>query len=84
MKLSSNFVIWQKLKAPLGKVIEIESIETFSLEENCDFVKIYDGSTSSGKLLAQLTGYLTKINSIISTDNTIQIKFTRLFYLITL
>lgn len=72
------------IKAPAGKVIEIESIETFSLEENCDFVKIYDRSISSGKLLAQLTGYLTKINSIISSDNIIQIKFTRfsLIYII--
>ena len=56
-------------------MIAIIGIESFSLENNYDFVRIYEGST--GNLLTQLTGNLGSINSIVSTGNTIQIKFTR-------
>ena len=63
------------LKAPVGKIVSINRIETFSVEEYFDFVRIYEGST--GNLLTQLTGNLGSINSIVSTGNTIQIKFTR-------
>ena len=51
----------------------ITRIESFSLENNYDFVRIYDGLASAGSLLAQLSGNMSSIGSVLSNENTVQI-----------
>ncbi len=58
----------------------ITRIESFSLENNYDFVRIYDGLASAGSLLAQLSGNMSSIGSVLSNENTVQIQFTRYIF----
>ena len=55
----------------------INRIESFSLENNFDIVKIYDGLASAGRLLAQLSGNISSLGLILSNENLVQIQFSR-------
>ena len=65
------------LKAPVGKIVSINRIETFSVEEDYDFVRIYDGLASKGSLLVEFTGNMASIGSILSSENIVEVVFTR-------
>ncbi len=67
-----------KKKAPPGYIIVINQIESFNLESNNDFVRIYDGLVNNGTLLKQYTGSFTSLpNPLFLYQSTIQIRFTR-------
>ncbi len=63
--------------APAGKIVAITGIERFSIEQNYDFLTIYNGLVEQNSVLNQFTGNLSTINPLLSTGQKVQITFTR-------
>uniref|UniRef100_A0A0N4Z0N6 C-type LECtin n=1 Tax=Parastrongyloides trichosuri TaxID=131310 RepID=A0A0N4Z0N6_PARTI len=57
------------------------TFKDFDVENNFDYVLIYDGPDTNSPIIGNYTGNLTNFNTIASTSNTMTIKFKSDFYI---
>ncbi|XP_019641735.1 PREDICTED: uncharacterized protein LOC109483192 [Branchiostoma belcheri] len=62
------------ITVPAGSMIRL-TFHSFDLEEDYDFLRIYDGASASAALIQELTG-LRSVFPIVSTSNVMFLKFT--------
>ncbi|XP_019614684.1 PREDICTED: deleted in malignant brain tumors 1 protein-like [Branchiostoma belcheri] len=63
------------ITVPEGSII-ILTFDSFDTEERWDFLTIYDGASDNAKEIKKLTGRHSQISPIISTSNTMFLRFT--------
>ncbi|XP_019628637.1 PREDICTED: tolloid-like protein 2, partial [Branchiostoma belcheri] len=63
------------ITAPEGSIIRL-TFDSFNTEDDYDFLIIYDGASDNAAEIERLTGYRSQISPIISTSNTLFLRFT--------
>ncbi|XP_019613468.1 PREDICTED: dorsal-ventral patterning tolloid-like protein 1, partial [Branchiostoma belcheri] len=63
------------ITVPEGSII-ILTFDSFDTERNYDFLSIYDGASDNAAEIKRLTGDQSQIIPIISTSNTMFLRFT--------
>ncbi|XP_078685510.1 CUB and sushi domain-containing protein 1-like [Branchiostoma floridae x Branchiostoma belcheri] len=63
------------ITAPEGSIIRL-TFDSFYTERNYDFLTIYDGASDHAAKIERLTGYRSQIIPIMSTSNTMFLRFT--------
>ncbi|KAI8517822.1 hypothetical protein Bbelb_038390 [Branchiostoma belcheri] len=63
------------ITVPEGSIIRL-TFDSFDTEKRYDFLTIYDGASDNAAEMERLTGYQPQISPIISTSNTLFLRFT--------
>ncbi|XP_019624235.1 PREDICTED: CUB domain-containing protein 2-like [Branchiostoma belcheri] len=63
------------ITVPAGSTIRL-TFDSFDLEEDYEFLRIYDGASASAALLQELTGWQWSVSPIVSTSNVMFLRFT--------
>ncbi|KAI8517817.1 hypothetical protein Bbelb_038340 [Branchiostoma belcheri] len=63
------------ITVPEGSIIRL-TFDSFNTEEGWDFLTIYDEASDNATEMERLTGYQPQISPIISTSNTMFLRFT--------